>query len=289
MTDTLAEWVNDLQDATESARDSETFRKWLDTMAQFHSYSSRNALLIKLQKPNATRVASMRAWNDLDRSVKSGSSAIWIRCPIITDKCPDCGNSPSYHSRVDCNNHTEGTDEWDEGVVGFKPAPVFDVSQTEGKPLPESPDIDAHADDKDHANDVLCQLMGATSSLGYEVTVVDPAEWTREAKAVADTGATPPAIEIQDRAPAAAAGDLAHEIAHAYLHTDSRRDEVTKAGREIEAEAVAYVVGRYFGLDVDGSRFYLSTWADDASEIQSRLEMICRAADAIIEACEAQS
>jgi hypothetical protein len=284
MTDVLTEWVEDLQDATEAARESETFREWLDTMAQFHDYSSRNALLIKLQKSDATHVASMSTWNDLGRSVKSGSSAIWIRCPIITQKCPKCGNAPNYHDRVECNNHEDGDpDEWDDGVVGFRPGMVFDVSQTEGEPLPESPDVDAHADDEDHAEAVRAQLLDAADALGYPVTVVDPAEWDREAKAVADTSASPPEVEIQDRAPAAAAGDLAHELAHAYLHSGSETS--TKRGREVEAEAVAYVVGRYFGLDVENSRFYLAGWAGaDTGEIRERMDAISRAAEAIIEA-----
>lgn len=284
MTDVLTEWVEDLQDATEDARESETFREWLDTLAQFHDYSSRNALLIKLQKSDATRVASMSTWNDLDRSIKSGSSAIWIRCPIITQKCPECGNAPNYHSQVECDNHEDGNpDEWDEGVVGFRPGMVFDVSQTEGEPLPESPDVDAQADDDAHAEAVRSQLLEAADALGYPVTVVDPAEWEREAKAVADTNASPPEVEIQDRAPAAAAGDLAHELAHAYLHSGSETS--TKRGREVEAEAVAYVVGRYFGLDVEGSRFYLAGWAGaETDEIRERMDAISRAAEAIIEA-----
>lgn len=284
MTDVLSEWVADLQDATEDARESETFREWLDTMAHFHDYSSRNALLIKLQHADATHVASMSTWDDLGRSIKKGSSAIWIRCPIITEKCPKCGNAPSYHDRVDCDNHEDAdTDEWSEGVVGFRPGMVFDVSQTEGEPLPESPDVDARADDEAHAEAVLAQLMEAADALGYDVTVVDPAEWEREAKAVTDTSASPPEVEIQDRAPAAAAGDLAHELAHAYLHSGSETS--TKRGREVEAEAVAYVVGRYYGLDVENSRFYLAGWAgEETDEIRERMDTISRAAEAIIEA-----
>ena len=157
------------------------------------------------------------------------------------------------------------------------------MSQTEGEPLPESPNVDARADDEDHAESVLAQLMDAADTLDYEVAVVDPVEWSRDAKAVADTSASPPEIEIQDRAPAAAAGDLAHELAHAYLHSGS--ETPTRAGREVEAEAVAYVVGRYFGLDVEGSRFYLAGWAgEETSEIRERMDTISRAAEAIIEA-----
>lgn len=284
MADVLAEWVEDLQNATEEARESEAFREWLDTMAQFHDYSARNALLIRLQKPDATRVASMSTWNDLDRSIKSGSDAIWIRCPIITDKCPECGNAPGYHDRVDCNEHHEGNpDTWDEGVVGFRPGMVFDISQTEGEPLPDSPDCDARALEDGQGKRTLSSLHTAADELGIPVTVVTPAEWDRDAKAIARTGQSPPEIEIQDREPAAAAGDLAHELAHTLLHTGD--DTPTEHGREIEAEAVAYVVGRYFGLDTEGSKFYLAGWAGkDVEEIGERLRTISNTSERIIEA-----
>lgn len=284
MAEVLGEWIADLQDATEAAQESEKFREWLDTMAQFHDYSARNALLIQLQKPDATHVASMSTWNDLDRSIKSGSDAIWIRCPIITDKCPECGNAPSYHDRVSCDNHEEGhPDEWDEGVVGFRPGMVFDVSQTEGEPLPESPEYDAEATAAGQGESTLSALKDAARELGIPVKVISPDEWDRNATAICRTGEDPPVVEIQGRDPAAAAGDLAHELAHGLLHDGA--DTPEKHEKEIEAEAVAYVVGRYFGLDTSNSRFYLAGWAgEDTDEISARLRTISNTAETIIEA-----
>jgi len=123
--------------ASTTRRPSAEFQEWLDVQSRFHDYSYRNTLLIKRQCPEATRVAGYRTWQEeFDRHVTEGESAIWIWAPIITNQCPECENSPSYHKSSDCE-YDETPEEWSEGLVGFKPAPVFDISQTEGEPLPD--------------------------------------------------------------------------------------------------------------------------------------------------------
>ncbi|ELY38847.1 LtrC-like protein [Natronorubrum tibetense GA33] len=69
--------------------------------------------------------------------MSKGEKAIWIWAPIIAKKCPKCGNSSSYHERSDCEYDETEPDEWNKGLVGFRPAPVFDISQTKGESLPE--------------------------------------------------------------------------------------------------------------------------------------------------------
>ena len=79
---------------------------------------------------------------------------------------------------------------------------------------------------------------------------------------------------------------MIHEYAHALLHFDVE-DEPERAKREVEAEAVAYIVGRYFGLDTSESAFYLAAWqGDDPEAIQERLGRISRTAKEIIEVLE---
>jgi len=122
---------------------SEEFQEWLDVQSHFHDYSHRNSLLIKLQCSEATKVAGYRTWQEeFDRHVREGEQAIWIWAPIIAKQCPDCGNSPSYHENSDCEYDETPPEEWSKGLVGFKPTAVFDVSQTEGEPLP---DLDTEA------------------------------------------------------------------------------------------------------------------------------------------------
>ncbi|WP_135536618.1 ImmA/IrrE family metallo-endopeptidase, partial [Halostella pelagica] len=93
-----------------------------------------------------------------------------------------------------------------------------------------------------------------------------------------------PVVEAKARSNQAdLAVTLIHEFAHALLHVDVT-DETERSKREVEAEAVAYIVGRYFGLDTSGSAFYLAAWKnDDADVIQERLGRIGSTAEELIE------
>jgi len=283
-------WVGELADGADEARASEQFQRWLDVQSKFHDYSVNNQLLILRQMPEATTVAGYHTWQDMGRQVQSGESAIWIWAPIITEKCPECGNAESYH---DCEGHTcsfheeSDPDEWDRGVVGFRPTSVFDVSQTEGEPLPEL-ETAAHGD----GEELMTALREAVDDLGIHLEVVAPSNWTHgEARGICPRRSPvdcEPVIEVRDRENCA---DLArttiHEIAHAQLHMDVEESD-ENAKREVEAEAVAYTVGRHFGLDVSNSAFYLASWSDEpASSLHDRLDRISATAQTIIERVEA--
>jgi len=254
----IDEWVDDLIGAVDEARASEQFQAWLDVQQRFHDYSYRNTLLIKRQCPEATKVAGYRTWQEeFDRHVTEGESAIWIWAPIITTRCPDCENAPSYHEQIGCEYDETSPEEWSEGLVGFKPAPVFDVSQTEGEPLPEL-ETEATGD----AGELVPRLTDLANEVGVTVRIVSAAEWSHgEADGVCqwpDGRHEKPVVSILDRQQrAAVAGTLIHEYAHALLHT-GEVDGPERAKREIEAEAVAYIVGRQCGLDMSGSAFYLA-------------------------------
>ncbi len=168
-----------------------------------------------------------------------------------------------------------------KGLVGFRPAPVFDISQTEGEPLPEL-ETEASGD----ADGLLPVLLEVASSLDVDVEVVSPTEWTHgDAKGICQyrSPAERPLVEVRDRENSAAlAVTLVHEYAHARLHGDVD-DETDRSKRELEAEGVGYIVGRYFGLDTSGSAFYLAAWEGDEPEaILDRLERISSTAAEII-------
>ena len=278
-------WIEELTELVDEAQASEEFQAWLDVQSRFHEYSYRNTLLIKQQCPEATRVAGYRTWQEeFDRHVTEGESAIWIWAPIITKRCPACENSPSYHEKSDCEYDETAPENWSRGLVGFKPAPVFDVSQTDGEPLP---DLDTAA--RGNGSQLVSGLLDAADDLEIEIQIVKSEEWTHgEAKGVCKNRSLMslrPLVEAKDRPNEAdLATTLIHEYAHACLHFDV--DETNeRAKREVEAEAVAYVVGRYFGLDTENSAFYLAVWQDDDPEtILERLERISRAAETIIDA-----
>ena len=234
--------------------------------------------------PEATKVAGFNTWlNEFDRHVQEGEQAIWIWAPIITKQCPECENSPSYHEDSDCEYDKTPPEEWSKGLVGFKPAAVFDVSQTEGEPLPEL-ETEATGD----AEGLVHALTEAADELGVTVRIVDADEWAHgDAKGVCkqrDIHNFTPIVEVKARTNQAdLAVTLIHEFAHALLHFDVD-DEDERSKREVEAEAVAYIVGRYCGLDTSGSAFYLAAWQDDEPEaIQDRFGRISSTAEEIID------
>jgi len=99
---------------------SERWQEWLTMQSRFHAYSFNNTLLILTQKPESTRVAGFNAWRKLDRFVRKGEKGIWILAPMVYKN--DSGDEPS-------------TDEPTKVIRGFKPVPVFDISQTDGAEL----------------------------------------------------------------------------------------------------------------------------------------------------------
>jgi hypothetical protein len=284
MNSTIEAWIDDLVDHVDDAQTSEEFQEWLDVQSRFHDYSYRNTLLIKRQCPKATRVAGYRTWQeDFDRYVREGESAIWIWAPIITKQCPECENAPSYHENTDCDYDETPPEEWSKGLVGFRPAPVFDISQTDGESLPGL-DTEATGD----AGDLVSQLTSAADDIGVTVRIIPDEEWSHgKANGVCERVSlmdAQPLVEVRDRPNQAdLARTLVHEYAHALLHA-TIDDTTERSKREVEAEAVAYIVGRYCGLDTSGSAFYLASWeSDDAEVIRERLGRISRTAEEVIE------
>ena len=159
---------------------------------------------------------------------------------------------------------------------------MFDVSQTEGEPLP---DLDTEA--VGEAGNLVPSLRDGADELGVDVRIVPADEWEHGAAEGVCTERSPhslqPLVEVQDRENQAdLAVTLIHEYAHALLHFDVN-DGTERTKREVEAEAVAYIVGRYCGLDTSGSAFYLAAWnSDDTEVIQERLERISRTAEELI-------
>ncbi len=133
--------LKQLKDGVETIQQSDRFRLFLSTMAKFHDYSIGNLILIMIQKPVATHVAGFNTWKDLGRWVKSGEKGIAILAPVMSPRptCLDCGarinKGVRFCSR--CGKEVEAEEEIGVTPRYFKVVHVFDISQTEGKPLPE--------------------------------------------------------------------------------------------------------------------------------------------------------
>jgi N-terminal domain of anti-restriction factor ArdC len=118
----LKDALQTLEHGIDSILTSERFESYLQTLARFHSYSSGNVLLIRAQRPEATRVAGYRKWLELGRQVKKGEQGIKILVPY------------KHKATV-----AEEDDKDTVIVKSFGVGTVFDVAQTEGEPLPDPP------------------------------------------------------------------------------------------------------------------------------------------------------
>jgi antirestriction protein ArdC len=250
--------LEQLAQAVDEQASSEEMKRYLNLMARFHRYSWGNCLLIAMAKPDATLVAGFSQWKRLGRMVRQGEKAIRIMAP-----CPVRREDPK-------------TGDAEERVF-FKSACVFDVSQTEGKELPdfEVPDIERNA------TNLLAALQDVATRRGIAVQFVNlPEGHYGSSKGGAIEIATGHSTGQQ-------AKSLAHEIAHERLHwvQDGQIDQtVSREIRELEAEAVAYVVCRHFDLDVElrASR-YIAHWGGDAKKLSSSLTRASKAARELIE------
>lgn len=137
----LAEESLDRLGSELEAGKSEALQNYLNTIARFRNYSWRNVLLIGAQRPEATRVAGYHTWKDLGRQVKTGEKGIMIFAPMLTKQRENTVTPP---------NAEKTPTKLDEPfrITGFRAAFVFDVNQTEGKPLPEF--AKTTGDPKDH-------------------------------------------------------------------------------------------------------------------------------------------
>ena len=144
------------------------------------------------------------------------------------------------------------------------------------------------------AGDLVERLTAAADELGVTVRIIPADEWTHaEAKGICEQLSLvdmQPRVEVRDRENNAdLARTLIHEYAHALLHFDID-DDTEQSKREVEAEAVAYVVGRYYGLDTSGSAFYLAAWeSDDPEVVRERLGRISTTAEEVIDALDRET
>lgn len=252
--------IDELAKALEQGR-SETLLKFLEFQARFHSYSFRNCLLVAMQNPDATHVAGFARWKQLGRFVKKGEKGLMILAPLINRK-----------KRED---EAEESDEVVRKVRGFRSVYVFDVSQTEGAPLPEFSRLAGDPGAK------LQKLQSLVRSYGIDLEF---AANLGGARGTSEGGK----ITILEGLDAAEEFSVTvHELAHELLHRSERRKETTRKVRELEAEAVAFVVSRAIGLDAAShSVDYIQLYCGDKELLMQSLDHIQRAAASIIEALE---
>jgi hypothetical protein len=246
------ESLNELATLLEQGR-SERLTSLLKTMARFHRYSLHNVCLIVSQRPTATRVAGFHTWRGVGRFVRKGEKGIAILAPIV-------------------RRRREGEEDEPRAIVGFRTAYVFDVAQTDGAPLPEMAAV---------AGNPGAHTVALKAAIGRSEIQLEYADDLDGALGLSCGGRI---RVLNGLSPATEFSVLAHEYAHELLHRSVDRPE-SRDTRELEAEAVAFVVGQAVGLDIaDAARDYIQLYRGDAAALTASLDRIQRAASHILRA-----
>ena len=265
-----------IRDVFESGR----FRDYLSVMSRFHTYSARNVLLIHMQRPNATRVASAKRWHEqFERFINKGEKAIYIMAPIPIVKTVERQKlDPDTKAPVLDENGQVVTEKREVQVPRFRPVPVFDVSQTNGKPLPQlAQDLTGDVAQYEAFMEALRRTAPVPMEIKPMAANMDGYFSLDDQRIAIREGMS----EVQTVCAAV------HEITHSILHNQKgvREDKAVQTAQELEAESVSYVVCQYFGIETGANSFgYLASWSKgkELSELRACLATINKAANQLI-------
>ena len=287
----LKEITDRLEQGIAELFDSERYKEYLRVMSKFHNYSFNNTLLIAMQKPDASLVAGFSAWkNKFGRNVMKGQKGIKIIAPSPFKIKQEMEKiDPHTRKPVIGKDGKPVTEEKEITIPAYKVVSVFDVSQTEGRELPDIA-VDELTGDVDRYKDFFAALEKTSPvPIGFEkIEGGAHGYYHLEDKRIAiDEGMS----QLQTLKTAI------HEIAHAKLHDidlntpkDEQQPRVDRRTREVEAESVAYTVCQHYGLDTSDYSFgYVAGWSSgrELAELKSSLETIRSAAAEIINSIDA--
>ena len=281
----LKEITDRLEQGIAELFDSERYREYLKVMSKFHNYSFNNTLLIAMQKPDASLVAGFSAWkNNFERNVMKGQKGIKIIAPSPFKVKQEMQKiDPHTQKPVIGKDGKPVTEEKEITIPAYKVVTVFDVSQTEGKELPNIA-VDELTGDVDRYKDFFAALE-KTSPVPIAFEKIEGGSHGYYHLADKRIALNEGMSELQTLKTAI------HEIAHAKLHDidlNAPKDgqpRVDRNTREVEAESVAYTVCQHYGLDTSDYSFgYVAGWSSgrELAELKSSLETIRSAAAEII-------
>ena len=287
--DKIKEITDKLEAGIKDLFNSEKYMEYLQTMSKFHNYSFNNTLLIMFQKPDASAIAGYDAWKKkFHRQVKEGEKGIKIIAPAPYKKTVEVEKLDKAGQPVFDGDGKPVMTTKEIKIPTFKVASVFDVSQTDGEPLPT----------------IATQLEGnieAYEKFFRTLKEISPVPITLEPIDSSANGFFSPVekrIVIKDSLSEMQTIKTAiHEIAHSMLHAlpekgedgvtvDDRPDSRTK---EVQAESIAYTVCQRFGIETSDYSFgYIAGWSSgqETKELKASLEIIRETASDIIEKIE---
>lgn len=282
----LKEITDRLEQGITELFDSERYKEYLRVMSKFHNYSFNNTLLIAMQKPDASLIAGFNAWkNNFGRNVMKGQKGIKILAPSPFKIKKEMEKiDPQTQKAIIGKDGKPVTEEKEITIPAFKVVSVFDVSQTEGRELPDIA-VNMLTGDVEHYKDVFAALEKTSPvPVGFEkIESGAHGYYHLEDKRIAlDEGMS----ELQTLK------TLIHEIAHAKLHDidlnaplEDLENRLDRRTREVQAESIAYTVCQHYGLDTSDYSFgYVAGWSAgrELAELKSSLETIRSAAAEII-------
>ena len=264
--------------------ESEKYIRYLSVMSKFHRYSVNNTMLIYMQKPEATLVAGFNKWkNQFERHVKKGEHGITIIAPTpYKKKIEEMKRDPDTHAPILDADGKAVMEKKEIEIPMFRPVKVFDVSQTDGKPLPE---LASSLSGTVPHYEAFLEAVRRSASVPIEF----------EAMAANTDGYFSPdrqRIAIREgMSEVQTVSATVHEVAHSKLHDRQKIQETSAAGdnasdqpkpkdrntEEVEAESISYAVCQYFGIQTGENSFgYIASWSKDKDlkELRASLETI---------------
>ena len=285
----VQELTNKLEQGLQDLFNSDSYRNYLSTMSKFHNYSFNNTLLIAMQKPDATLVAGYKAWQkNFERHVNKGEKAIRILAPApykIKEE-RDKIDPVTQELLLDKDGNPQ-KEEVEITIPAFRAVSVFDLSQTDGKPIPELTAKELLSDVEGYQD--MIRAVEAISPVPIELEEIagdSKGYYDREAKRIA----------VQENmSESQTLKTMIHEVAHSKLHSkEVEQDEQMRKDRntkEVEAESVAYTVCQHFGVDTSDYSFgYIAGWSSgrDTKELRASMDTIRRTASELITGIEEQ-
>ena len=281
--DRLKEITASIEDGIKELFQSESYAQYLQTMSRFHHYSVNNQVLIHMQKPDATLVAGFNKWkNQFGRNVIKGEHGIKIIAPTpFKKKIEQEKLDPDTQLPMLDADGKIITEEKTIQIPMYKPVTVFDVSQTEGKPLPQL----AHELSGNVANyDVFMEALRRSSPVPISIEVMGGGMDGYFDLEHQDIAIRKGMSEVQT------VSAVIHEMAHALLHnrtkdTEEKTPELSRSTEEVQAESISYAVCAYYGIATGENSFgYIVSWSKDKTlpELRESLEVISKTADGLI-------
>jgi len=280
----LDQYITDLANATDEAALSAEIRRYLTFFSKFHNYSYYNRMLIFIQRPNATKVASYKTWQSKFRQVNKGAKAITVLAPIISKTQKQDGEEDNDDFKL-----TRDTD-----IKGYRAVNVFDIADTspvdERGEVPDTPQWWGENTPSETADMLYGAVVEVAADLGIKVTQSD-AKGGEKGFSAGDH------INISsDVSGAGRLSTMIHEIAHELMHwkkssiyyIDNGGGKESYALGELQAESVSYVVLKHYGIPVTHHATYLALWKANKEKIQSNLEIISKVSQFIIDKIDKQ-